>query len=199
MVSLVCIAPGRVDVQAAANVLDAGHQFHRRVVTVNARQRDVRQLVMPVRGGAENALHEVVEQAVIIFLLLEQGGLLVLAFHGAADDRFQRAFAELFLGKILLGAGPDHLHGERLVMARPKNHHRQGGRLGGEERDLKQPGGIGGGQFKQNNIKRPVRQICQPGIQRQHGDDFNGLPLVAELSGHGAGETLVAGNQQHLQ
>ena len=77
------LAPAGLDVKAAGDVRDARHQFHRRVVAVNARQRDVRQQIMAVRRRAENAFHQMVEHAVVIFLFLDQRDAFLLARHGS--------------------------------------------------------------------------------------------------------------------
>ena len=147
------LAPPRLHVQPLPDVLDARHQFHRRVVTVNVRQRHVRQQIMAVGRRAENAFDEMVKNAVVIVLFLDQREPLVLALNRAADGAPQAGGVEVFPGDIILRAIADDFGGEDFIVRRSEHQDRQAWHLGGERGDLGQSGRVGGGQFKQNGVK----------------------------------------------
>ena len=86
---------------------------------------DVRQQIMPVRRRAENPFDEMVENAVIIFLLADQRDALDLPFNRATDRALQFLRGEFLLRQKILRAGGDHFHGESFVRRRTQDDDRR--------------------------------------------------------------------------
>ena len=103
---------------------------------------------MPVHGRAENAFNEMIENAVVIVLLVNQLQPFVVPFNRATDGVAQIRRRERFPRQIILRAVEHDLGGEIIVVHRPEHHHRQARRLGRERRDLKQAGGVRLGQVE---------------------------------------------------
>ena len=122
-------------------------------ITINVRQRHVRQQVMAVRRRAENALDQMVKNAVVVVLFLDQREPFELARNRATDGAPQGEAAEMFLDEIILRAVVDDFGGEGFIIRHAEHQDRQTRRPGGERGDLGQTGRFVGGQIKQNGLK----------------------------------------------
>jgi hypothetical protein len=111
--------------------------------------------VMAVGRGAENAFDEMVEDAVVIVLFLDQREALLLALHRAADGAPHAARIEFFLRQIILRARPHRLGGEPLIVRRAKNDDRDARCLDRQQGDLRQTVIVRGGKFQQHGVKGP--------------------------------------------
>src|ERR1019366_1525784 len=156
------LAASVLDVKAVGDVLDARHQLHRRVVTVNPRQRDVRQQVVAADRGAENAFHQMIEDAVVIIFLLDQRQPVLLAGDGTMNGMAQHRGGQLFASKIFLRAAENRLGQKRVVLAWPDDQHRQARRLGGQRSDLKERGSVGVRHLEHQRVKLLVATIASP-------------------------------------
>ena len=158
------LAAAVLDVKAAGDVLDAGHQLHRRVVTVDARERHVGQQIMTVRRGAENAFHQMVEEAVVILLFIDKRDAFLLPRHRAMDGVPQRGRRQLLAPEIILRAAVNGLGQKGFVLARPDDDHRLAGRLRGEPGDLKQRRRIRLRDLKHDGVEMIRRDHRQPRV-----------------------------------
>ena len=107
---------------------------------------------MPVRGRAKNAFHQVVENAVVIVLFINQRVVFMLAFNRTAKGMLQRARLNFIFRQVILRARPDDFRPEYPVICRTEHHDRQTRDFEGELRDLEQTGGVCGWEFKQNGV-----------------------------------------------
>ena len=147
------LAPARVNIKPVRDVFDAGHEFHGRVVTIDARKGDVREQVMSVNRRAKNAFDEMIENTVVIIFLLDQHLPFVVPRDGSLDCVPEQVRIELFPRQIILRVVADDLGGKCFVIRRSEHDDRQARGFRGERGDLKQPAGIGGGQIKQDGVK----------------------------------------------
>ncbi len=193
------VAPARFDVKIARDILDARHQFRRRFVTVDARQRHVRQQVMAVGRRAEDAFHKMVEYAVVIVLFLDQSDALLLPFHGAANGAPQPARLNLILRQIILRARANRFGCEPFIVRRAENDYRNARRLNHQQGDLRQTVVVRGGKFQERGVKGILPKLRQTGVDRRRGGRLIGFAAFAQQAGHVARKTLVLPYQQNFQ
>src|SRR5688500_1015677 len=79
------IAATQFDVKIAADVGERLDQLFRRVVAINASQRPIGADILPVRGGLENALDGVFEDATVFFLGSKESEFGASALDGVAN------------------------------------------------------------------------------------------------------------------
>ena len=192
------LAAAVLDVKAVGDVLDAGHQFHRRVVAVNPRQRDVGQQVVATDRGAENALHQMIEDAVVIVFLLDQREMFLLAGDGAMNRVAQRRGGELFAAQIFLRAAEHRLGQVGRVLAGADHQHRQPRRLRGERGDLKQGGGIRLRHLEEERVEIVGGHHRQAGVRRRLDGDVHRRQRRAHQFTDAAGGIRVAAHQQNF-
>ena len=92
------------------------HQFLRRGVAVDARQRGVGHQITALGRGLENAFHQVVEDAVVLLLGRQQRQVHAMPFDGVADGALQPAGGELAFDQIILRARLHGLDGHGFVV-----------------------------------------------------------------------------------
>ena len=110
------LAPARLDVEAPADVGQALDQFFGRGIAINPRQRGVGHQVAPLGRGLEDAFHQVVEDAVVFLLGLQQRHVHAVALDGIADGAFEPGGSELALDQVILRPGMDRFEGDNLII-----------------------------------------------------------------------------------
>ena len=154
---------------------------------------------MPVLRRAENAFDQVVEEAVVIFLLLDQRDALLLACDGAMDGVAQRGRRELLAAEVLLRAAEHGLGEKGLVLAGADDQHRELRRLGGEQSDLDQRGGVDHRDVEQHGVKIVRREHRQPGVRGRLNGHVHGVRRVEQQFAEVARGIRVAADQQNFE
>ena len=113
------LAPAFLDVEAPANVGQALDQFFGGRIAINPRQGGVGHQVAPLGCGLENAFHQVVEDAVVLLLGLEQGHVHPVPLDGIADRAFQPGRRELALHQVILRPRMHRFQGHDLIVGIP--------------------------------------------------------------------------------
>ena len=91
-----------------ADVADRGDELLGRIVSVDSGQHRIGREVVPVRSGLENSLHDVFENATILFLRLSEG-FLGAKMAGHRTLQFDEIAPQLKLRDHLMAENPQRL------------------------------------------------------------------------------------------
>ena len=118
-----------------------------------------------------------IEQAVVIFLFLDQRDAFLLACNGTMQGVPQRRRLQLVVPQIILRAAEHRLGEKVFILGRPDDNHGLLRCFGGERSDLKQRRCIRLPDFKKDGVEIIRRDQRQPGVGgrcHRHRDFFGG-------------------------
>ena len=147
------LASSRRHVKPAADVRHARHQFFRVRVTVDARDRGIGQQITSVRRRLKNPFHQMIEDAVILFLRAHQRQISLMPLDGVPDGTQQPGGVDVALDEIILRARVNRLHRDGFIIHRTQHDHRHERRRFLKEGDVRETRAIGKKKLQKNDAE----------------------------------------------